>query len=232
MNWLLIVILAILAGNIVWGYKKGFMKVALSLVSWIIVLVMCYVATPIVAEGIVKNTPLPEIIQETVTDNLNDLIDEVVGDVAGALNTEQVAQIEAKLPAQLKEAILGEHETLADLITGTGDVQVDTTDLANGAAYLISLLLVVIVTRIGLMVVEKVLDLVSKLPLIGQADTLLGVAAGAIKGLIWSWVILTVIAVLAYTGANAELITLVNGSKILTWLYENNLILLVVAKVL
>ena len=145
---------------------------------------------------------------------------------------EKIAEVEAQLPAQLKDAILGEHESLADLVTSTGDIEVDTTDLANGAAYLVSLLIVIIVTRIGLIVVEKVFDLVAMLPLIGQANTLLGIAAGALKGLVWCWVVLTIIAVLAYTGANTELIALVNGSQILTWLYENNPILMVVGKVL
>ena len=232
MNWLLIVILALVAGNVIWGYKKGFMKVALSLVSWLVVLVACYIATPIVAEGIVKHTPLAAIIQETVSDKLNSAIDEVMDDVAGALDSEKLAEVEAQLPAQLKESILGEHESLADLVTSTGDIEVDTTDLANGAAYLVSVLIVIIVTRIALIVVEKVFDLVAKLPLIGQANTLLGIAAGALKGLVWCWVVLTIIAVLAYTGANTELIALVNGSQILTWLYENNPILMVVGKVL
>ena len=99
MNWLLIVILALIVGNVIWGYKMGFMKVLLSLVSWIVVLAACYIATPIVAEGIVKNTPLKEVIQETVNDKLNAAIDEVMGGVAGALDNEKIAEIEAQLPA-------------------------------------------------------------------------------------------------------------------------------------
>lgn len=230
MNWLLIVMLAVIIGNVIWGYKMGFMKVALSLVSWVVVLVACYIATPIVAEGIVKHTPLAEVIQETVTEKLNDALDEVMNDVAGALDNEKIAEVEAQLPEQIKAAIFGEGKTLQDLVTSTGDVEVDTTDLSNGAAYLIGLLIVVIVTRIALVVVEKFLGLVAKLPLIGQADTLLGIAAGVLKGLIWSWVVLTVIAVLTYTGANTELMTLVNESQILTWLYVNNPIMMVVVK--
>ena len=232
MNWLLIVVLALIVGNAIWGYKMGFMKVVLSLVSWIVVLVACYIVTPIAAEGIVKNTPLQEVIEETVNEKLNAAIDEVMGEVAGALDNEKIAEIEAQLPAQLRDAILGEHESLAELVTSTGEVQIDATDLANGAAYLISLLVVVIVTRIGLFILEKMFDLVAMLPLIGQANTLLGIVAGALKGFIWGWVVLTVIAVLAYTGANTELITLVNGSQILTWLYENNPIMMVVQAVL
>ena len=228
MNWLLIIVLALIAGNVIWGYKKGFMKVVLSLVSWVVVLVACYIATPIVAEGIVEHTPLAEVIQETVTDNLNKALDEVMEGVAGALNHEKIAEVEAQLPEQVKQMIYGEGQTLEDLITSTGEVQIDTTNLAHGAAYLIGLLLVIIVTRIALIIVEKFLGLVAKLPLIGQADTLLGIAAGAVKGLIWSWVVLTVVAVLAYTGANTELMTMVNSSDLLLWLYANNPIMMVV----
>lgn len=229
MNWLLIVILAVIIANVAWGYHKGFMRVALSLVSWVIVLAACYLATPLVAEGIVKNTPIPEVVHDVVNEKINEAIAESTGNVA---DSELVAAVEEKIPAQLLESILGEHESLAELITSAGVVDVDTIELSNAASYLVALLVVIIVTRIALIFVEMFLGLISKLPLIGQADTLLGIAAGALKGLIWSWLVLTVIAVLAYTGANTELMTLVNGSQILTWLYENNPILMAVGSVL
>ena len=180
MNWLLIVILALIIGNVIWGYKMGFMKVALSLVSWVVVLVACYIATPIIAEGVVKHTPLAEVIQETVTDKLNSAIDEVMDGVAGSLNAEQIAEINEQIPEQIRTIIYGEGKTLEDLITSTGEIEVDTTALADAAAYLVALLIVIIVTRIALLVVEKMLDLVAKLPLIGQANTLLGIGAGAL----------------------------------------------------
>lgn len=230
MNWLLIVILALVVGNVIWGYKKGFMKVALSLVSWIIVLLACYIATPIVSEGIVKHTPLAEMVHVAVNDKINTAIEDVMGEVTGALDSEKIAEVEAQIPEQIREMIFGEDKTLQDLVTSTGSVDVDTTELSNSAAYLISLLIVLIVTRIGLFIVEKVLDLVAKLPLIGQANTLLGIAAGVLKGLVWTWVVLTVVAVLAYTGLNTELMTLVNESPILLWLYTNNPIMMVVVK--
>ena len=228
MNWLLIVILALIIGNVIWGYKMGFMKVALSLVSWVVVLVACYIATPIIAEGVVKHTPLAEVIQETVTDKLNSAIDEVMDGVAGSLNAEQIAEINEQIPEQIRTIIYGEGKTLEDLITSTGEIEVDTTALADAAAYLVALLIVIIVTRIALLVVEKMLDLVAKLPLIGQANTLLGIGAGTLKGLIWSWVVLTVVAVLIFTGANADLMLLITESPILFWLYANNPIVMAI----
>lgn len=230
MNWLLIVVLAFIAGNIIWGYKMGFMKVVLSLVSWIVVLVACYIATPIVAEGIVKHTPLAEVIHETVNEKLNVALDEAMEGAAGALSDAQIAEINEKIPEQLRSMLYGYGKTLEDFITSAGDIELDTTAVANAAAYLVSLLIVLVITRIGLMVVEKIFDLVAKLPLIGQANTVLGLAAGGVKGLVWTWVLLTVIAVLAYTGANTELIAMVNESPILLWLYANNPIMMVVVQ--
>ena len=96
--------------------------------------------------------------------------------------------------------------------------------MAHGAANLIGTFIVLIITRIILFVLDKVLGLASKLPLIGQADKALGIVAGALKGLIWSFIVLAVIAVLTLTGTNTELIQLVNESPILLWLYENNII--------
>lgn len=229
MNWLLIVILVLIIGNIAWGYKMGFMRIALSLVSWVIVLIACHVVTPVVADVIIEHTPLADVIQETVTRELNEAIE---GIVDGVIDDSAMAELESKLPSQLQDAILGEHESIADLITGSGEIQVDTTNLTEGAAYLIALIVVLIVTRIALIIVEMVLGLVSKLPLIGQANALLGLGAGAVKGLVWCWVILTVIAMLAYTGVNTELIALVNEAPVLKWLYDNNPIMNVLAEVL
>ncbi len=232
MNWLLIAILLILVGNLIWGWKKGFISVAISLVSWVVVLVACYIATPIVSGVILEATPLAEIIRETVSEELNEVVDKAIEGAAGALNQEAIAEIEAQIPEQIKASILGEHENIADLITSAGDIQIDTTALAETASYLIALVIVMIVTRIALVVVEKALNLVAKLPLIGEANALLGIGAGIAKGVIWCWVVMTVIALLAYTGTNTELLTLVNESEILIWLYENNLIMNVLSGVL
>ena len=233
MNWLLIVILAVVAGNVIWGFKEGFMRVALSLVSWLVVLVACYIATPIVSDFILENTPLAQVVHDTVTETINTALDEVSGGVLEALNSEKIAEVEAAIPEQIKGLIYGkDFKTLEDLVNSVGEVELDTAALAGGAARLIGLMLVLFITRVGLMIVEKFLDLVAKLPLIGQANTLLGMAAGALKGLVWSWVIITVIAMLAYTGVNTELMNLVNESEILVWLANNNPIIMVIVKYL
>ena len=173
-------------------------------------------------------TPIKNIVHETVNDKLNAAIDEMVGEATEALNSEQIAELNEQIPEQLRAILYGYGQTLDDLITSAGDIEVDTTALAEGAAHLVALLLVLLVTRVGLYIVEKIFDLVAMLPLIGQLNSLLGIAAGGVKGLVWSWVLLAVVAVLAYTGTNTDLMLMVDESPILMWLYGINPILMVI----
>lgn len=223
MNWLLLVVLVVLIGNVLWGYKRGFMRVVLSLVSWVIVILAVNIVTPVVAGVIVEVTPVESIVHDAVNDKLQAALGELANDVT---ESEKVAALEEKIPEQLRDMILGEDGQLDQLVTaGAENVDVDTTKIAFAAAYLIGLIVVLIVTRIALAIVDGVLGLASKLPLIGQADALLGIFAGAAKGVIYVWVAMTVIALLTFTGANTELIALVNESELLGWFYDNNLIL-------
>ena len=93
MNWLLIVILALIVGNVIWGMKMGFMRVALSLVSWVLVLVACYTVTPVVADVIMEHTPLAEVIHNTVNDNLDDVLGEMVG---GAIDNSALSELDTE----------------------------------------------------------------------------------------------------------------------------------------
>lgn len=83
-----------------------------------------------------------------------------------------------------------------------------------------------------LFIIDKVLGIASKLPIIGSFDKILGIIIGAMKGLLYCWIVLTIITVLALTGTNTSYIELVYESELLTWLYENNLLLNTISSVL
>ena len=221
MNWLLIVVLALLAGNIIWGYKQGFMRVVLSIVSWVLVLVVCYVATPVVTEVILDKTELETMVQATVNNKVSEIVD---GIAEGIADESGLAQLEASLPAEVKATILGKHDSLADMLKAEGKIKIDTSEIAHSAASLIALVIVLVATKIVIFVIDKLLGLASKLPIIGPTDKMLGLFAGGVRGLLYCWIILAVIAMLALTGTNTELAAMVNASPILAWLYENNFI--------
>jgi uncharacterized membrane protein required for colicin V production len=217
MNLLLILVLALFVGNIIWGYKKGFLRVAYSLVAWVILLAAVSWVTPYVSEFVVNSTEIDTSIQQGITTKLQ----EVVAD----------ADVEIKLPEVISTNILGIEASM------DGDVLIDQALQESGAYEEVSLkltmlvinaacfIVVFIVTKIILTIIEKILGFIHKLPLIGDADALLGVIAGAIKALVITWVVMAVVALLSTTEYGGIIVAMIYESIPLAWLYENNLIL-------
>ena len=65
MNWLLLVVIALIAGNIVWGYSKGFLRVAYSLVEWLLIFLVISRGTPYVVDFLEENKKI-EYLDEYV----------------------------------------------------------------------------------------------------------------------------------------------------------------------
>jgi hypothetical protein len=162
------------------------------------------------------------VIYETVDGKVKDAVEE-------ALQNKGVSEIEAALPAELKNLLLGENESIADALMGSGAL--DVTPVVDGIVGILGFVVTVIILRIAMVIVEFLLGVVSKLPLIGPMDKFLGIGCGAVKGLIWCWVILAVVSILALTGANTEFAAYISQSEILTWLQNNNLLLNLIANI-
>lgn len=217
MNLLLVVVLALFVGNIIWGYKKGFLRVAYSLVAWIILLAAVSWATPYVSEFVVNSTEIDTTMQQEITVKLQEMVADT--------------DVEIQLPEMVSTKILGIEPTI------DGDVLIDQALKESGAyaetALKLTMLIinaacfivVFIVTKIALTIVEKLLGFIHKLPLIGDADTFLGVVAGALKALVITWGVMAVIALLSTTEYGAIIVAMIYESVPLAWLYENNLIL-------
>lgn len=216
MNILLIVILIVFLLSLFSGYKNGFLKTVFSLVSWLVVLVLCNYATPMVTDALIQKTDVEVVVQTTVDQKLNEVI-------AETLETSGVAELEAALPAELKTTLLGEGGSFEQVVTGA--IALDTTSLTYGIMSILGFVVTVVILRIAMMVVEIIIGLIAKLPLIGPLDKTLGLVCGAGKGLIWCWVVLAIVSVLALTGTNTELAGYISQSQLLTWLQDNNVLL-------
>ena len=217
MNVLLIVVLVWFAGNMIWGYVKGFLRVAYSLVAWLILLAAVSWVTPYVSELVVNSTEIETAMQQGIVVKLQEMVADT--------------DVEIQLPEIVSTKVLGIEPTV------DGDVLIDQALTESGAyeetALKLTMLVidavcfiaVFVVTKIALTIIEKILGFIHKLPLIGDADAFLGVVAGAIKALIITWLVMAVVALLSTTEAGVMIVTMIYESAPLAWLYENNLIL-------
>lgn len=211
MNWLVIVFFAILAGNVYQGYKKGFLRVTLSLVSWILVVVAANAFAPQLTEMLISETSIDEMIVQVINETLTEAVENV--------------NIEEQLPPALRDALLGDNASFGEMITQDVAQTEKMLPYIFGALQILCTVILLIVMRIALFVVDKVLALASNLPLIGSADKFLGLAVGLIKGVLLTWILMTIITFGAMVNGNSFDMAMIYESQILTWLYENNMVL-------
>lgn len=240
MNWLLILVIFIIAGNIFLGYRRGFLQIAYTLVEWILILVFINWASPYVADFLAEHTGIPERIeahcleqlQESVTGASSDDGDAQTGWESGLYagdsadaeedsGQEQVGTLEqlgVKLPTVVLNNLLEETGTYARLSETITDMAV------QGISYLLTLIAAVLIFRW----LRFALRLIDKIPILSGINRFFGIIAGALKGLLLTWIGFALIAAFAGTAWGKFLISYIYEAPVLTWLYDNNMILTII----
>lgn len=231
MNILLVVILVVLLLSVLGGYKNGFLKTAFSLISWIVVLVICNVATPMVTQMLIEKTDIETTIQLALDAKIDEMISNAMSEAGVSELPETLSEgVQLEIPEELQAALPEELRNMltsgSNIVGGTTQESlVNTAAIAESVVGIISLLIVLVFSKVAITIINIVVGFASKLPLIGPLDKVLGLACGAGKGVIWSWIILTIVSVLALTGINTEWAGYIADSQLLTWLQDNNMIL-------
>ena len=233
MNWLLLFALAIIGVFAFIGWRAGFVKSVFSLISTIAVIIITILVSPIVT-NVLKNN---EKISGGIESKLEQVID--LSGVAETLSAEEeqdpLAFIDGlQLPESIKETIKDSlTETMEEKKEAAADFVGDklssleeyicgllTNIILNALGFFITFIL----AAVGIAVLCFVLDLLSKLPVLHQINTIAGVAAGALEGLVILWIVFIVITMLGSTGFGQNCLTMINESKILSFLYDSNVL--------
>ena len=214
MNWLLIIIVLLLALCVVNGYRKGFLRMMYSMVSWVIMFALVTWATPYINTFLRNNTSIYQTIatyceqqiqektekqieQETaaVTGEVADETQPAAGQQAGGVeqNNGQPADL-TKLGVKLPDSVMN-------------NISEKTADLAGEA-----------------LDASGIYGIVSRIPIIRGINKYLGTVAGAIYGFVVVWIAFYVIALCGTSEVGGALISYIYESPFLTYIYENNLI--------
>ena len=225
MNWVLLVVILLIAGNIVWGYSKGFLRVAYSLVEWILIFVVISRGTPYVLNFLNENTNIPQQLtahcEKQLQESVGEWIDPNVENNVVTGNGEG-AYDGIRLPVVLIDALLEKTGTYTKLAEGVAELAVE------GLAYLLAILLTLLVFWL----IGKVLKIVDKIPVVHGLNRLLGVGAGFVKGIMLVWMLFGLIAFCVGTAWGEFLLSYIYEAEILIWLYENNFLLTILFSLL
>lgn len=220
MNWLEILVIIIIAGYTLNGRRRGFIKTVFTLFSTIIALLLTMWLSPMVNKEVQKN--------EKIMSFVNNKVEKVVEfSKTNDKTSEQMNFIDKLfLPGPIKNA-LKENNTgdvyaamavnsFEEYITGT-----ISRIIINASVFIIVMLLVMIILGI----ISKALDIISKLPLINGLNKTAGLLAGLIHGIVIAWIGFIILTMFSSTNIGKTMFLLINESKFLTMLYDNNLLL-------
>ena len=210
---ILIGVIGFLALSAFIGYKKGMVKIVLSMAAMIVAYVLAAALTVPVSMALKSATPVYDTIEKSVSTMVKE----------SKVDSTSIEKL--NLPAQIEEKIM---EGANDVASGFNEYLVET--ISNLILKALTFFIVMIVIYIILNIIIKVLDFVAKLPLFNSINKSGGLVIGLAKGLIYVWIACLVLTAFSDKAWAQEAFRQINNNKLLTIIYEYNPIIFLVTK--
>lgn len=223
MNFVLIAVIAILAIGAVIGWKRGFVDMLFGAVSMILALVLAVIIAPKLGAVVQGNENIMEKLTVKVSEVLN--LDELAVEIPDA---ERLVD-NLNLPNAIKDKIVSaefmEKIELDALAEDASSKMADAVAvfLAKTIITAVCFVVVFVVALILLYLLNKVLDVFAKLPLLKQANQLVGLALGVCQSVLVIWVLFAVITMIGGSEFGQTIFGYISDSKLLDFLYKNNI---------
>jgi len=238
MNWLFYVILGFILISIFVGARKGFFKMAISMVFLILVLILASLLNPYVAKFLREKTSVYETINEKSKAVVMSYLekdelsqdDMAEADISSAMQNSILESL--PLPQTFKNNLMSNNKTDIYELLGVNKF-VDylasyvAYSVTNGIAFLLSFALAIILIR----VIMYAINILTSLPGIGFINSVGGMVLGGAQAILWIWVFFVVVTVLYNTTFGETLMSAIEGDAFLSFLYDKNVFLPVVMRV-
>lgn len=225
MNWIDIVILAIILVSAWVGMRKGFIYTMFKIFSFFLSAILAVKTYPYAAKiltqtslyGNIKNAIFNKLMiqQQAQTPKLDGQAKEAAANAI--INN-------LKLPSFLKSMIEKGLPNPSTLVDVNKIVDAISIQLTNIVIDMLALILIYIVIRICLFLLRHILQGIAKLPVFKQLDKVGGLSFGAVQGLLTVYIILTVVMLFNSAQAFKGIYEAINSSTVAKYFYENNFI--------
>lgn len=228
MNWLLVAVVILLAGYAIRGRYVGFIKTTFAIFSILIALILSMSLSPFISKYLQKNETFYTFVNERIAEGLH--LKEKVKETSTAKETQAIDKL--NLPKSLKDALIENNNTevykalAAESFSGYVSGYL-TVVVINAVSFLGTYLII----KILLFLIAKVLDLISKLPILNGLNKTAGLLVGLLQGLAVLWVLCIVLTAFSTSKIGQELFKMINDSRILTSIYDNNLLLKIITNI-
>lgn len=204
MNWLLIVVICIIAWNAVRGYTRGLLRIVYSLAACILMLTASSMAAPYVRDNILSQTGIESVIY---------------------------SNIEKQIAVHGQKAT-GDFDMANILLQQSGAYDSISTQLTNAIMTGLSFFIVIFLLGIVEYFVRRLIRKIERVPVISTVNRVAGFGVGFIKGIVIVWLLLALISLLVTSEAGQTMTVYINDSLMLKYLYENNPVIKLIENIL
>jgi len=213
MNWLLIVVIALMFLMAVVGIHRGFVRMVYPFAAMVLSVVILVFLAPYLRDTLQKHTEIDERIEARIYEALRP---EFTSDQP---LSEQLDRL--PLPKSLLDSVKGSVDETAShtLDAAVHAVSSRFTGIILGAMVYVGGFLVIYIL---LLLFGRVLKLAAKLPVIRQADKILGLLLGLLMAVLLTDLFFLLLTSLSHTPFGQKMMRMTAESSILSFLYDMN----------
>lgn len=230
MNVTFIVALVVIIGLTVLGYVRGLIKSVWHFAGAIIIIALTLMLAPTTAKILNNNEKIRSKVYEKVKETIKvpeggivnqDKFNGTIEDLIEDLNLP--SSMEEMFKKYINEKGDSVEKAQQDMVESFYDKA--TTAVITGAAYVVTLILVIILSAIAVWLLDKFFTL----PGLNAVNKIGGLIIGLAEGIIIVWAFCGLISVFAATETGATIIEQIKANPLLNYFYEHNLISTVIS---
>lgn len=224
LTWIDILIVGILLVCMLWGSFKGFIKSVFSIITIICSFIAAKIFTPFISDWLISNTRIEDTIHSFL--RVNEVLPDIPEGVSiGANNIKEwFASINlGEVPNSIINFFsnLWNNGTSSSINAGSAVQDALTSSIIS----FISFMGILIFAYVVISLLVEILNLISKLPVIGTFNRLGGALVGIIKGIILNLIIISILFVVAIFLKDSSLNTALGNSMFASYFYIGYILL-------
>ena len=189
-NWLLIAVLFYLVLSIGNGYRKGLVKMIVSVAALFVTIMVSRIAAPQVEEYLRQKTMICEQIQEKTEEYVDSILGEKLQNGLFSVSDQAYAIEQLPLPKYIRTALTKNNiETVYHALGVSAFEDYISRILTEVAIRAIAFVLSFLVVGVGVLMVSKLIEGIFKLPGLNWMNRMGGALAGGIKALVILWIL-------------------------------------------
>ena len=196
-----LIIIAIILLFTFLGYKRGLIKVAIKLCTFIIAIIIAFTLYKPISNLVIENTGIDESIESAITDRI----------LPEGASVDDEVELSNDLPSVILE---NSENTVRGIATSFSNTIIETG----------CFLIIFIAVKIILKFVTVLADLIAKLPILKQFNALGGTIYGVLEGLFIVFVGFAIVSLIAPL-LDVSILEAINSSTLGSIFYNNNIIL-------